>query len=132
MAGAVPVVAHLLNAIERLSHVEGVVNYLKRMAEKTRTYRFDPPPWGASQQRRLRASLRDDPRHAPRCGAHVSRPRGLRAGDPSERRPGGGRRLSGGQFLGRGAKFREGAFRRQGLYPARLTRYGGLEWRRLK
>ena len=31
--------------------------------------------------------------------------------------PGGGRRLSGGQFLGRGAEFREGAFRQQGLYP---------------
>ena len=31
-------------AIDRLSHVEGVVNYLKRMAEKPRTYRFDPPP----------------------------------------------------------------------------------------
>ncbi|HKD26459.1 MAG TPA: hypothetical protein VKC66_11230 [Xanthobacteraceae bacterium] len=29
----------------------------------------------------------------------------------------GGRRLSGGQFLGRGAEFREGAFRQQGLYP---------------
>jgi hypothetical protein len=31
-------------AIDRLLHVEGVVNYLKRMAEKPRTYRFDPPP----------------------------------------------------------------------------------------
>src|SRR5215470_11685743 len=30
----------------------------------------------------------------------------------------GGRRLSGGQFLGRGAEFREGAFRQQGLCPA--------------
>ena len=28
-------------AIDRLSHVEGVVNYLKRKAEKPRTYRFD-------------------------------------------------------------------------------------------
>src|SRR5262249_38137462 len=31
-------------AIDRLSHVEGIVNYLKPMAEKPRTYRFDPPP----------------------------------------------------------------------------------------
>src|SRR5215467_10721183 len=31
---------------------------------------------------------------------------------------GGGRRRSGGQFLGRGAEFREGAFRQQGLCPA--------------
>ena len=31
-------------AIDRLSHVDGVVNYLKRMAEKPRTYRFDLPP----------------------------------------------------------------------------------------
>src|SRR5262249_51665752 len=34
----------------------------------------------------------------------------------------GGRRLSGGQFLGRGAEFREGAFRQQGLGSRTMNR----------
>src|SRR5215470_11081452 len=96
---------------------------------------------GTRQRHAAVAALPDIPRHVARLGrderrrrehhsravvratARPRRQRRIQRRDARRRHPharavsGGSRRRSGGQVLGRGAEFREGAFRQHGLYP---------------
>ena len=61
--------------IERLPHVEGVLNYLAPMAEKPMNLAYDPPPGVAALDRRSGTASDDDLRCSACGGASVARRR---------------------------------------------------------
>ena len=60
------------DVIERLPHVEGILNYLAPMADKPMNLAYDPPP-GVARDRYARTASDDDLRCPPRCRAALTR-----------------------------------------------------------